>query len=80
MSNGKKGDIYTSPNDSDESKNRAKKQKNKAEESMPLNSLEDDEDHVPGFPKASTQPMLTTSESMYNGARVNNNNMRLTQV
>jgi len=80
MSNGKKGDIYTSPNDSEESKNRAKKQKNKAEESMPLNSLEDDEDHVPGFPKASTQPMLTTSESMYNGARVNNNNMRLTQV
>lgn len=80
MSNGKKSDIYTSSNENDESKNRANKQKNKPEESMPLNTFEEDEDHVPGFPKANTQPMLTTSESMYQSARVNNNNIRLTQV
>ncbi len=49
------------------------------DESIPLNTLNEDEDTVPGFPKANADPILTTSDSMYNGLRVNPN-MRLTQV
>jgi hypothetical protein len=50
----------------------------KPEETMPLNPVED-EDLVPSFPKANEKPILSTSESMYNGIKMNPN-MRLTQV
>ncbi len=55
------------------------KNRKKNDEAQVLNEDEDSVDSVPGFPKANADPILTTSDSMYNGIRVNPN-MRLTQV
>lgn len=74
LSNGKKNDIYSSPDNSPKKINN-----NKSEETVPLRQFEEEDSGVPGFPKANEEPILSTSESMYNGVRVNPN-LRLTQV
>lgn len=78
--NGKK-EIYASKEENSPKKERL----TQSEESMPLKPMdeeieeEEDIDSVPGFPSAADDPMLSTSESMYNGVRTNPN-LKLTQV